>query len=380
MSNRRSGRSWYRLSSIVRPTAYSSRDPSSPNYVSEPPLSPTASPSPPPPPRSPPKVVREAKPSPVLSPRPSINYESPKRRHERETTSQKILKFSDNTNLVHGPKKEQQREDKPSLAAPHSPPPPPRSPPNEVRETKPSPGLLSRSIKHEPPKEQEQQSSYMDQTRNNNNNNNNTMMSPAAQPSHPPPQVMSPPLRPPSPEEIQEAKPTLFTSSPPLNHEPPKPRQESKTTHQKSILTLSEKTDIVHGPKETLLPESDDDVIMGTQSVITISGENKGAVMEILRSPNKTRGPFLFNNDAKKSAEEKSISKSKSKSKSKNQNNNGESRFVNSNVQIINGSVVYNSSEIHHDPGVHLSLCRKPSSGNGFINKDHGNGYTSSIN
>lgn len=292
--SKRTGRSWYRLSSIVRPTPYSSRDPSSPHYVIEPPLSPTASPSPPPPTRSPPKEVREAKPSP---------------RHEHETTGQKTLTFSDKTNIVHGPNKEQQQQDDDEL-------------------------------------------------------------SPAAQPSHPPPQLMSPTLRPPSPEEVQDqAKPTPVTSLLSINHEPPKPRQEHETTHQKNILTLSEKTDVVRGPNKTLFPESDGDVITDTQSVITISGDNKGAVMEILRSPSKT--PYLFMNDAKKSAEKKS--------KSKNHSYNGENRFVNSNVQMINGSVVYNSSETHHDPGIHLSSYRKPSSGIGFITKDHGNGYNSSI-
>lgn len=292
--SKRTGRSWYRLSSIVRPTPYSSRDPSSPHYVIEPPLSPTAAPSPPPPTRSPPKEVREAKPSP---------------RHDRETTRPKILTYSDKTNLVHGPNKEQQQQ-------------------------------------------------------------GDDEMSPAAQPSHPPPRLMSPTLRPPSPEEVQEAKRTPVTSSPSINHEPPKRRQEHETTHQKNIFTLSEKTNVVHGPKETLFPESGE----GTQSVITISGENKGAVMEILRSPSKTCGPHLFTNDAEKTAEKKP------KPKSKNHSNTAENRFVNSNVQMINGSVVYNSSETHHDPGVHLSSYRKPSSGNGFIIKDHGNGYASSIN
>ncbi|EOA23172.1 hypothetical protein CARUB_v10017477mg [Capsella rubella] len=367
MSNRsgRSGRSWYRLSSIVRPTAYSSRDPSSPHYVIEPPLSPAVSPSPPPPPRSAPKEVRETKPNPVVSPRPSVKYETPKWRHERETTSQKILTFSDNT------KKEQQHDDEPSPAAP---PPPPRSPPNVVKETKPSPVLLSQTTKYEPPKQQEQQTSYIDQTRSSHNNN--TMMSPAAQPSHPPPQLMCPPLRPPSPEEVQEAKQTLVSSSPSISQEPHKPMQEHETTQQKNIVTLSEKTNIVHGPNETLYPELDDDAIIGTQSVITISGENKGAVMEILQSPSKTRGPYLISNGPEKSAEEKS----KPKRKSNNHNSKGENRFVNSNVQIINGSVVCNSSETHHDPGVHLSLYRNSSTGNDFIIKDHGNGYTSSFN
>lgn len=53
--------------------------------------------------------------------------------------------------------------------------------------------------------------------------------------------------------------------------------------------------------------------------------------------------------------------------------------FMNSNVQMINNSLVYNSMATHHDPGVHLRISRKPGSGNGFDVKDYGNndgGYT----
>ncbi|CAH8310696.1 unnamed protein product [Eruca vesicaria subsp. sativa] len=188
--------------------------------------------------------------------------------------------------------------------------------------------------------------------------------SPPAPPSPPPPpQPLSAPLRPP-PKQVQEAKPSPVTSSRSMKHEPTKPRHEEEVTHQKSI--LSDKTNLVHSPNKEQQHESED-VIMDTQGLITISGENKGAVMEIQRSPRKTHGNGNRSNNSKK-----------------HNDNIGGYRpmdgFVNSNVQIVNGSVVYNSSETHHDPGVHLSLYWKPSSGNGFIVKDHGNGYNSSIN
>ncbi|CAN6905752.1 unnamed protein product [Brassica oleracea var. botrytis] len=192
--------------------------------------------------------------------------------------------------------------------------------------------------------------------------------SPPAPPSPPPlPQPLSTSLRPP-PKEVQEPKPSPVTSSRSIKHEPAKPRDEEEATHQKSI--LSEKTNLVHGSNEEQQHESGD-VIMGTQGVITISGDNKGAVMEIKRSPINTHGVGKGEDDRSNT------------SKKHNDNIGGNlpmDGFVNSNVQIVNGSVVYNSSETHHDPGVHLSLYWKPNSGNGFIVKDHGNGYNSSIN
>lgn len=190
--------------------------------------------------------------------------------------------------------------------------------------------------------------------------------SPPAPPSPPPPrQPLSTPLRPP-PKQVEEAKPSPVTSSRSIKHEPAKPMHEEEVTHQKSI--LSEKTNLVHSPNKEQQHESDD-IIMAAQGLITISGENKGAVMEIQQSPSKTHGIGKGN---------------RSNNSKKHKDNIGGNLpmdgFVNSNVQIVNGSVVYNSSETHHDPGVHLSLYWKPSSGNGFIVKDHGNGYNSSIN
>lgn len=192
------------------------------------------------------------------------------------------------------------------------------------------------------------------------------VIKPPRSPPATPPQPLSTPLRPP-PKQVHEAKPSPVTSSSrSIKHEPAKPRHEEEVTHQKSI--LSEKTNLIHGPNKEQQHEYDD-VIMDTQGVITISGENKGAVMEIQRPPSKTHG----------------IGKGKRSNNSKKHNDNIGGNlpmdgFINSNVQIVNGSIVYNSSETHHNPGVHLSLYWKPSSGNGFIVNDHGHGYNSSIN
>ncbi|XP_024162333.1 swi5-dependent recombination DNA repair protein 1 homolog [Rosa chinensis] len=136
--------------------------------------------------------------------------------------------------------------------------------------------------------------------------------------------------------------------------------------------------------------------------VITLAGDNKGAYMELIQSPNKhheQRGEhshYLFKKGHNgKSAQtvgshesDKSYSSSSSgeegKPKMKDKSHHKGikagsssllplSSFTNSNVQGINNSIVYNSSCTHHDPGVHLALTRKPN-GDGFDVKNHVNG------
>lgn len=109
--------------------------------------------------------------------------------------------------------------------------------------------------------------------------------------------------------------------------------------------------------------------------IITIAGENKGAIMDL--SPfgkmthNFGNSPHTLqnknDNPTASSDGEKSGSSSDGKSKAKNQNKNSKSPLVsavmNSNVQGVNNSILFNSSTTHHDPGVHLSLTRKPNGG-----------------
>ncbi|KAK8488395.1 hypothetical protein V6N11_072828 [Hibiscus sabdariffa] len=66
----------------------------------------------------------------------------------------------------------------------------------------------------------------------------------------------------------------------------------------------------------------------------------------------------------------------KMKSKSNSSKKTPMNVFINSNVQGINNSIVYNSSCAYHDPGVHLTLYTKPSAG-GFHVKERTNGYNS---
>lgn len=138
--------------------------------------------------------------------------------------------------------------------------------------------------------------------------------------------------------------------------------------------------------------------------VITLAGENKGAQMELIRSPNKhheQRGEhshYLYkkgnngkvaqtigNHESDKSYSSSSGEEGKAKMKDKihhRGNKAGQSSqlplssFTNSNVQGVNNSIMYNTSCTHHDPGVHIALARKPN-GDGFDVKSHVNGRNS---
>lgn len=129
----------------------------------------------------------------------------------------------------------------------------------------------------------------------------------------------------------------------------------------------------------------------GGMRVITIAGENKGAFMEVIRSPNKKHvfegNPQYLNksgnhksygnvwgshsSSSSSSGEEGNPKKDKSH-KERSKLSPPMSTFMNSNVQGVNNSIVYNSSCTHHDPGVHLAMSRKPSGG-GFHIKERGN-------
>ncbi|KAK8588097.1 hypothetical protein V6N13_087045 [Hibiscus sabdariffa] len=122
--------------------------------------------------------------------------------------------------------------------------------------------------------------------------------------------------------------------------------------------------------------------------VITIAGENKGAFMELIKSPHRNGfqgSPHRLQKTVTGSSdgsEYQSYSSSgeegdhKMKGKSNGSNSLPMNAFMNSNVQGVNNSIVYNSSCTHHDPGVHLSLHRKPTAG-GFHVKERTNGYNS---
>ncbi|GMI73660.1 hypothetical protein HRI_001035300 [Hibiscus trionum] len=88
--------------------------------------------------------------------------------------------------------------------------------------------------------------------------------------------------------------------------------------------------------------------------IITITGDNKGAFMEINQSAHHKKGfqgsPHRLNRSSSEAGDGKMKSKSNWTKKTP------MNAFINSNVQGINNSIVYNSSCASHDPGVHLTL------------------------
>ncbi|KAL7588743.1 hypothetical protein Lser_V15G36385 [Lactuca serriola] len=118
----------------------------------------------------------------------------------------------------------------------------------------------------------------------------------------------------------------------------------------------------------------------GGMRIITIAGENKGAIMELSPFGKKTHNfgdnphRLHMKKDSPTASQlsdgEKSGSNSDGKSKAIKSKSQLMSAVMNSNVQGVNNSILYNCSTSHHDPGVHLSLSRKPMGFNSKL-KDH---------
>lgn len=123
---------------------------------------------------------------------------------------------------------------------------------------------------------------------------------------------------------------------------------------------------------------------MGTK-VLTIAGENKGAFMELTQSPKKKEvgenSYSLLYNKAFKTGKKDESSSSSDDNEENNKSHKEEAKhglpvpmssaFMNSNIQGVNNSIMFNSSCTHHDPGVHLALLRKPAGGGFHVKDDH---------
>ncbi|KAM7260833.1 hypothetical protein ACFE04_026308 [Oxalis oulophora] len=125
---------------------------------------------------------------------------------------------------------------------------------------------------------------------------------------------------------------------------------------------MKKETDINHKPGN----DKPSDPEQGNMKVITMAGENRGAFMEVIHSPKKKHNGYTTYSSS--SDQERSPrNNNNNKHKGKSMNNTLPMRaFMNSNVQGVNNSIVYNSSCTHHDPGVHLALTP----GDGFHVKD----------
>jgi len=131
--------------------------------------------------------------------------------------------------------------------------------------------------------------------------------------------------------------------------------------------------------KDKKLSDSED----SGMRVITIAGENRGAYMELVQSQKKHQPNYLHkkgNSIKVDGGESESSSAEEGKINKKEKNNKGRTKssfpmaaYMNSNVQCVNNSLLYHASCSHHDPGVRLTLSKKPF-GEGYHVKEHVDG------
>ncbi|KAF5733281.1 hypothetical protein HS088_TW17G00823 [Tripterygium wilfordii] len=236
-------------------------------------------------------------------------------------------------------------------------------------------------------------------------------------PAQPSPRTLKPAIE--TPPQSPKPKPTAPPPSPltlPPSQIKPNAEPESKSppeAEQKDVLmqkTIEKVNDDTHKPridhtgKQGVVKEADTEEKAHRKKfsssdteeegirIITIAGENKGALMEVIKSPKKNGFEGLYKKgnpggtSSDSSSEFKSYSSSEEegnrnmkkdkKNRAMSMNSTPMSAFMNSNVQGVNNSVVFKSSCTHSDPGVHLALSRNPSNG-GFHAKGRSNGYDS---
>ena len=126
-----------------------------------------------------------------------------------------------------------------------------------------------------------------------------------------------------------------------------------------------------HESKEKGIHRKPSDSEDSGMRVITIAGENRGAYMELIQSQKKQEPSHLHKKGTSKEktdgAESESSSSGEGNTNGKDKNNKGRAAssfpmaaYMNSNVQCVNNSLLYHTSCSHHDPGVRLSLTKKP--------------------
>ncbi|CAA2986387.1 Hypothetical predicted protein [Olea europaea subsp. europaea] len=156
------------------------------------------------------------------------------------------------------------------------------------------------------------------------------------------------------------------------------PKLMQSNSHNSSIAPNGKK----ESPKAKVPNKKTSDSEKLGMSMITLAGDNKGAVMELSPSRNKnysiTNPQSLHKNGnlAKPEGEKSSSHEEGRSNKEKNKKamamqSPPTTAYVNSNVQGVNNSIFFNSSSTHQNPGVHLSINRKANEGNGIHFKDH---------
>ncbi|KAI9090329.1 hypothetical protein K1719_028664 [Acacia pycnantha] len=111
--------------------------------------------------------------------------------------------------------------------------------------------------------------------------------------------------------------------------------------------------------------------------------------MELIQSPKKNefgdKSNYLYRNGVSKiksengesgisSSDEGNEKKEETRNRRRAKSSNPTSAFMNSNVQCVNNSIMYNASCSHQNPGLRLSLTRKPFESGGFHFEETVNG------
>ncbi|PWA76496.1 pirin-like protein [Artemisia annua] len=112
------------------------------------------------------------------------------------------------------------------------------------------------------------------------------------------------------------------------------------------------------------------------KSVITIAGDNQGASMKLtpFSHPKHVHGNNVhIHRHDPTTSKIGDTPKTDSEAENKRQNSNTLLRtsFLNSNVQGVNNSILYNSNIAHHDPGIHLTLSTKSKGDHKFRPEEH---------
>ncbi|XP_022147442.1 proline-rich receptor-like protein kinase PERK2 [Momordica charantia] len=150
------------------------------------------------------------------------------------------------------------------------------------------------------------------------------------------------PLTLPRSEAKHEPGPTIRSRSP--------PEVEQKSIHYPKV---EKPTKPDHRPSEYNSGKPQYKQQQQQSDVITIKGENVGAIMHITQSSDGTEMVKKKPSTESGNDDEKGNKSSSLPAKS----------FMNSNFQGVNNSVLYNSSFSHRDPGLHLSFSKKPAHG-----------------
>ncbi|RDY02556.1 hypothetical protein CR513_13967, partial [Mucuna pruriens] len=158
----------------------------------------------------------------------------------------------------------------------------------------------------------------------------------------------------------------------------PKPLHNGNAHHGKHNHPTSKENESKEKDVHKKVSDSED----SGMRVITIAGENRGAYMELTQTPKKHEAKYLHKkgnsnidvNEVESEIEEGNVSKKDKNRKGRTTSSFPMTAYMNSNVQCVNNSLLYHTSCSHHDPGVRLSLSKKPFT-QGFHIKEHADAH-----